>query len=182
MPTYETYEDGIEVKGATVRSMLAGVSDLSSVFENRMRDTLAQNGIEDPQKDEWYPKQAYLDAFAEIEESIGSQTMTNIGKKIPDNAEWPPGIDSVSAGLDSIDDAYQMNHRGGEIGFYETEQVGDSEVLVTCRNPYPCDFDEGLVTGVAEKFSGSVALVDVTEESNPCRNDGGGACVYRVTW
>lgn len=182
MAQYEAFEDGVEVNGQTVSSMIAGAGELSSVFEKRMKETLAEHGIDDPQPGEWYLQQSYLDAFRSVAESIGSQTVTNIGKKIPENAEWPPGIDSVSAGLGSIDDAYQMNHRNGEIGYYEYEETGESEGKVYCKNPYPCDFDKGLVAGVAEKFSPEGALVDVEEEGGTCRASGGEECIYRISW
>ncbi|USZ67034.1 hypothetical protein NGM10_09860 [Halorussus salilacus] len=182
MVQFETFDDGVEAKGQTIKSMLAGAGDLSSVFEKRMNEMLAENGIEDLQADEWYSNQAYLDSFEAVADSIGEQTVANIGKKIPENAEWPPGIDSVSAGLESIDDAYQMNHRGGEIGYYDFELTGDSEGEIACKNPYPCAMDEGLVTAVAEKFSAEGALVEVEEVGDSCRASGGEECVYRVSW
>jgi hypothetical protein len=182
MAQFETFEADVEVNGQTVRSMLAGAGELSSVFEKRMEETLAENGIENARDDEWYSQQAYLDAFESVVDSIGSQTVKNIGKKIPENADWPPGIESATDGLSSVDDAYQMNHRGGEIGHYDFEKTGASEGVMTCRNPYPCDFDQGLVAGVAEKFSPDGAFVEVDEESETCRDDGGDECVYRVSW
>jgi hypothetical protein len=182
MSSTRDYARDIEVTGTSLNSLLDAVSDLSTIFEERTRETLADHGIEDVADGEWYSLSAYLDALAEIGDEIGSQTLTNVGKAIPDNADWPPGIDSVEAGLGSIDDAYQMNHRGGEFGFYEYEQVADGEALVTCENPYPCDFDRGLLAGVAEKFGPEGTIVEVEEESDTCRSDGGERCVYRVLW
>jgi hypothetical protein len=34
-----------------------------------------------------------------------------IGKSIPENAQFPPEINSIEAGLQAIDVAYHMNHR-----------------------------------------------------------------------
>ncbi len=182
MTQFEAFDDGVEVDGQAVRSMLAGVGELSSVFEKRMQETLDEKGIGEPQPGEWYPQQAYLDSFKSVADTIGPQTLRNIGKKIPENAEWPPGIDTVGKGLQSIEEAYQMNHRGGEIGYYEFEETGPNERLVYCKNPYPCDLDVGLITAVAEKFSPDSAIVEVEEESETCRDDGGDECIYRVSW
>lgn len=182
MAQFETFEDGVEVNGKAVSSMLAGVGELSSVFEKRMKETLDEKGIGEPQPDEWYPQQAYLESFKSVADTIGPQTLQNIGKKIPENAEWPPGLDGVADGLRSIDDAYQMNHRGGDIGYYEFEEVGGSEALMHCKNPYPCDLDKGLVSGAAEKFSPEGALVELDEEGDSCRDDGSDECVYRISW
>ncbi|MFC7081641.1 hypothetical protein [Halorussus caseinilyticus] len=147
-----------------------------------MQETLAENGIDEPEPDEWYPQQAYLDAFESIVDSVGSRTVTNVGKKIPENADWPPGIDSVAGGLESINEAYQMNHRNGDIGYYAFEKEGDSEGKVFCKNPYPCDFDRGIVTAVVEEFSPEDALVGVEEVSDQCRASGGNECIYQVSW
>lgn len=75
-----------------------------------------------------------------------------------------------------------MNHRNGDFGVYDYESVGDREALMTCENPYPCAFDRGLITGVVEKFSSEGTLVDIDEESDVCRDDGGQRCVYRASW
>lgn len=178
----ETCDPDIEVTGSSLNSLLDAVSDLSNIFEDQTHETLAKHGIEHVRDDEWYVLRAYLDALADIGENIGPQTLTNVGKAIPDNAEWPPEVDSVSAGLDSIDDAYQMNHRGGEFGCYDHEAVGDREAVMTCENPYPCEFDRGLITGVVQKFGSEGTLVQVEEESDACRSEGGERCVYRVAW
>lgn len=182
MTQFRVFEDGVEVNGQTVLSVVEGAGEVSSVFEDRALKMLAENGIEDPQADEWYPQQAWLDAFQDIADSIGSQTLRNIGKKIPENADWPPDVDTVAGGLESINQAYHMNHRGGEIGYYEFEATGDAEGEVHCKNPYPCDFDKGIVESVTEEFSPDGAFVDVLEESETCRNDGGDECVYSVMW
>lgn len=182
MVQFETFEAGVEVNGQTVTAVVEGAGEVSSVFEDRALEMLAENGIEDPKPDEWYPQQAWLDAFRDISDSIGSQTLRNIGKQIPASADWPPGVDSVAGGLESINDAYHMNHRGGDIGYYEFETVGDKEGKVRCKTPYPCDFDRGIVESVTEEFSPEGAFVDVLEESDQCRDDGGDECVYNVMW
>ena len=181
MTKLEAFDDNVEVEGQAVRSMLDGVAELSSVFEKRMQETLDQKGIGDPQPGEWYPQQAYLDAVGSIADSIGAQTFRNIGKKLPKNTEFPPSIDSVSEALEALEKGYEMNHRGGDSGFYEFEDVGPNEKLVYCKNPYPCDLDVGLITAVAEEFS-SDGIVTVEEESDLCRDDGGDKCSYRVSW
>lgn len=182
MAQFEAFDDDVEVNGQTVQSMIAGAGDVSSIFEDRMEETLADHGIEEPRTDEWYAQQAYLDAFESVADSIGQRTLTNIGKKIPDQADWPPGIDSVPEGLESINEAYQMNHRNGDIGYYEYEPMGDSEGKVFCKNPYPCAFDKGIVKAVVSRFSPESNLVTVSEEGDDCRQSGGDECVYHVSW
>ena len=110
----------------------------------------------------------------------GERTLSNIGQSIPENADWPPGISTVEEGIESIDDAYHMNHRGGEIGHYHFEGESDESVKVRCTNPYPCTFDQGIITATASQFAGS--YVSVEEIGDECRSDDGEECIYRVAW
>jgi predicted hydrocarbon binding protein len=170
-------EDGVEVNGQTVLAFIDGVP---STFEDKAEYILERNGIENPKPDSWHPQQAWLDAFAEMAENIGENTLKNIGKSIPENADWPPGVTSVTEAIESIDDAYHMNHRNGEIGHYHAEAVDDEEVRVRCTNPYPCAFDEGIITATSSKFSDG--YVGIEESGSECRSEGGDECVYKVTW
>lgn len=178
MGEFEPYEPGVEVRGETLQAFVDGIP---SAFEDRANEILARNGISDPQEGEWYPQQAWLDSFADVAEGVGESTLTNIGRSIPANAEWPPGIETVVAGLESIDDAYQMNHRGGEIGEYRVEEIDETTARIHCDNPYACAFDQGIVQATAEEFADS-GVPRVEEVGDDCRSDGGGTCVYEVTW
>lgn len=178
MTQYDAFERGVEVNGKTVLSVVEGVP---SAFEEKALRILAENGIENPDPESWYPQQAWLDAFAEIDERIGESTLNQIGKSIPDNAEWPAEVDSVTGGLESINEAYQMNHRGGGIGHYEAEIIDDTTVHVECRNPYACAFDKGIVKATAKEFVDS-GVPTVSEIGDECRADGGDACLYEVSW
>jgi hypothetical protein len=174
---FETHDDGVEVNGQTVAAFLDGTP---SAFEDRAADLLAAHGIEEPQPGRWYPQQAWLDAFAEIADNVGKQTLRRIGGSIPDNADWPPDATTVAEGIESIDDAYQMNHRGGEIGQYVVESIGDGDAVVRCTNPYPCAFDRGVLDAVAAEFGGGVPSLD--EVGDDCRETGGDECVYELSW
>jgi hypothetical protein len=103
---FEAHDDGVEVNGQTVLAFLDGTP---SAFEDRAAEVLATHGIEEPQPGSWHPQQAWLDAFAEIADNVGERTVRLIGASIPDNADWPPGVTTVAAGVESIDDAYQVS-------------------------------------------------------------------------
>jgi hypothetical protein len=45
-----------------------------------------------------------LDAFKEIDETVGDATLKKIGESIPENADWPEQTETVVEGLDSIDE------------------------------------------------------------------------------
>lgn len=178
MAQYQAFDENVEVNGRTVLSVVDGVS---AAFEGSALEILAENGIVDPDPNEWYPQQAWLDAFAEIDASIGETTLEQIGKSIPDNAEWPEEADSVVDGLNTINRAYQANHRGGTIGYYDATPVDETTVHVECQNPYPCAFDTGIIASVADEFV-ERGFPSVREVGDECRADGGDTCQYEVSW
>jgi hypothetical protein len=177
MGEYEPFDDGVEAKGAAVLSILDGVPD---AFTGTAEEILADHGIEDPQPEEWYDQTAYLEAYETIVEEVGESTLRRIGESTPENAEWPPGVETPMEALESIQAAYEMNHRGGDIGVYEVERVDDSTAEVRCRNPYPCAYDRALVEGTAGMFADG--YVSLSEVGSTCREDGARECVYEVSW
>jgi len=167
------------VNGQTVLSVIAGMG----AFKETAVRLLERHQITNLQPAEWYPQQAWLDAFREIAQKIGAKTLQQIGRSIPKNARFPPGIDSVEKALASLDAAYHMNHRGGEIGRYALTKSDSAKAMLVCRNPYPCEFDLGLIEAVANQFKPAGAMVRVEHDgSKPCRAKQGESCTYLVSW
>ena len=179
MAQFKAFSSGVEVNGETVLSIVDGMG----AFRNKALAILKKNGIEDPKPGQWYLQQAWLDSFKEIADSLGAATLYQIGMKIPENANFPPQVNDPHSGIAAIDMAYHMNHRGGEIGKYGYEKTGDKSVTSVCPNPYPCDFDKGIIFAMANKFKppGSVVKVE-HDDSQPCRKKGGESCTYKITW
>ncbi len=194
MTQFKAFADGIEVKGEAVLALLDGMGAYRSIAQKMLSDV----GIDDPRAGRWYPQQAWLDAFRNIHDDVGASVLFAIGTKIPSNAQFPREIDGLEKALQSIDVAYHMNHRIGEqpmfdpatgrmlegIGHYSYEKTGDKLVKMTCGNPYPCDFDQGIIDAMARKFkpSGSLFLKVKHDDKQPCRKKGADACTYWVTW
>jgi predicted hydrocarbon binding protein len=177
MTEYEPLDPEVEANGRTILSFVRAFPD---ALQERGEEILADNGIEDINEDEWYPQEDWLAAFEDVSESMGDSTLGKIGKEIPRNAEWPPGTDTVVEGVESIDEAYRMNHRNGEIGSYTAKRVEQNKIHVECDNPYPCAFDVGIIKGVVKEFGDSTAFVD--EVGDGCREEGAESCLYEVTW
>jgi len=179
MAQFKAFAPGVQVNGETVLSVVAGMG----AFRSRANKILEENAIANPKPGTWYAQQAWLDAFKDISELLGAHTLFAIGKSIPQNARFPAAIRSVADALGAIDAAYHMNHRGGEIGHYVFNQNGGDSATVVCRNPYPCDFDRGLITGTADKFKSSRTVVRVQhDDGKPCRKRGADSCTYQVKW
>ncbi|MBF5041860.1 hypothetical protein FGE12_05615 [Aggregicoccus sp. 17bor-14] len=132
----------------------------------------------------WYAQQPVLDVFRNIFERIGPSTVRAIGRKVPEWAVFPrtaPG--AIEEALQALQVAYETNHRNGDIGHYRFERTGPRSGRMVCVNPYPCDFDLGLVEAVAEKSRPLHSLrVRVEHAPGDCRKRGDEACAYAVSW
>ena len=181
MAQYKAFATGVEVNGETVLSVVDGMG----VFKSKAYQILERNGIVNPQPGQWYPQQAWLNAFKQIAEEVGENTLYQIGMSIPKNAKFPEGIDTLGKALVSIDQAYHMNHQGGEIGHYTMERIDNHSAKMICNNPYPCDFDRGIIMSFTNIFKplNSDKMAKVRhDDSAPCRKKGGNSCTYIISW
>lgn len=183
MAQYEAFDPDVEVHGRTIRTVVNdALARFSEEYQQTAIEALEAHGVEDPAPDEWYPQQAWLNTFEAIAEEMEPHILDRLGEQIPDVVEWPTGISGVEEGLNAIDEAYQMNHRGDEIGYYRFEPVDERTGEVTCKNPYPCPFDRGLIRAVARRNAPVEAFVFVEELGDTCRREGDDTCTYTVSW
>lgn len=194
MAHFIAFDSKVEVNGETVLSIVDGMG----AFKERTYKFLADNGIQNPEPGKWYSQQAWLNAFKTIVEATGEFTLFNIGKKIPENAQFPPEINTIDKALSAIDVAYHMNHRvNGQvmfdpasgkmlegIGHYGFQKSGEREIRMVCENPYPSDFDRGIIEAMAHKFKPADAGIIIVKlvESEPTRKKGANSCTYSVKW
>lgn len=180
MAQFRAFAQGVEVNGETVLAIVDGMG----YFKKRAYEILATNGIVDPRPGQWYSQQSWLNSFRRISDEIGARTLNNIGMKIPENANFPPDIQTIEQALESIDVAYHMNHRKGEIGRYGYRKTGPRSATMVCENPYPCDFDRGIIEAMAYRFkpAGSMRVTVEHDDTCPCRKLGADSCTYHVKW
>lgn len=179
MAQFKPFAPNVEVNGETV---LTTVNSFPEFMRDVIAELLKKHGIESPRSGNWYSQQAWLACFKEISEQYGGHTLFEIGKKIPSNAKFPPGIDNIEKALSSINVAYQMNHRNGDIGFYKLAEHNKSErkIIMHCKNPYPCDFDRGIIVSMARKFESPVKVR--LDASKPSRKQGADDSWYIVLY
>jgi hypothetical protein len=180
MTMFKAMSPNTQVNGQTVLSVVDGMG----AFKSRAITILSEHGIDDPQPNQWYSQQAWLDAFRTISEKIGPSTLVQIGKTIPKTAAFPPEIDSIEKALAAIDIAYHMNNRGGEIGHYTYSANGSKTTAkMVCNNPFPCDFDRGIIIAMSERFAPKGSSPKVQhDDSQPCRKKGCNSCTYLISW
>jgi len=182
MVEFEPFDDGIEARGNSILVLEDALARFSEEHRQRVREALAEYGITDPETAEWYPQHAELKAFETIANELEPHILDRLGEQVPVAADWPDDIDGVEEALRSINNAYELNHRGGEIGHYEFEKTGDRKGKIECKNPYPCRFDRGLIRGVAQAHSPVESFVFLEERGDNCRRRGDDTCTYTVHW
>jgi hypothetical protein len=192
MVMFKVFEQGMNVNGQTINSIAEAFSSVKFIVDSYFRQTgLPKNSeIKDT---EWYSQQAYLDAFKLIAERVGTTTMFTIGKKIPENAQFPPDINNIEKALASIDIAYHMNHKNASgqvlfnngtmlegIGHYDYTKLPGNKAEIKCENPYHCDFDKGIITTMATRFNQNAKIKH--DDSKGCRKTGSSSCHFIVEW
>jgi hypothetical protein len=191
MTQFVAFRPDVEVVGSVVLSVVDGMGE----FTRKALKILAQHGIKNPEPELWYPQQNWLDAFKTISEKIGPLTLFAIGKRIPEHAEWPPGIETIEQALAGTDATYHLSHRlngkvmydpaTGEmmegIGHYRfTGMTGPTSAEMVCDNPYPSEFDRGIITALCRKFKAGLEVR--LDPSKPTRTQGADSCTYLIEW
>jgi hypothetical protein len=195
---FKPFEPGIEVNGQTVYSVIDGLGK----FKSMAKKYLLQVGIGEMVDNEyeidlngWYSHDNWLKAFESIAKDIGDNTLFQIGLAIPRNAKFPPWVNNIENAIKSIDIAYHMNHRKDDkelfdpqtgkmtegIGHYGFELIQDKKLIISeCKNPYPCKFDQGIITAMAKRFETNANVIH--DDAKPCRKNGADSCTYIITW
>lgn len=179
MKTFVASSPKVEVNGETIYSVIDGMG----AFQSTAIKILDENGIVNPEPGKWFSQQSWLNAFKSISEKIGNATLYSIGQRIPENAKFPPEINDIHKALEAINVAYHMNHRNGIIGDYKYEKTSERSAKIVCTNPYPDEFDRGIISQMGKKFQPAGAFVKVNiDESKPTRTKGGDSSTFLITW
>lgn len=182
MAQFIAFEERVEVSG---QSMLSAIN--ASPFGQEQRSAILRAyGIDKPAAGRWYPQQAWLNAIKELSGEAGDNLLFSIGLSIPEYVVFPSGINTLENALKAIDRAYQMNHRGGEIGSYRVVDFNGraGKAVMVCQTPYPSAFDRGIISRMLEKFrpassSGFSVHLDTSKSS---RIEGKHSCTYNIYW
>lgn len=146
-----------EAHGSSVQNIVEGCG----VFQRRVKTMLADKGITDIDSNKWYDLEVVLSVTNELAQSVGPNVLIEIGKYAPKNAQFPPEIDSFEKALTTLNIAYQMNHRNGNIGEYKVVQEDAKTFKISCNTPYPAKFNLGLLRGLARKFNSFARIEEV---------------------
>lgn len=175
MPRTAASGSRVEVSGETLLALVSVCAEEGP----KGQELLLRHGLTEVGPGRWFPLKACLAALQEL----GEDLQYRVGRRIPDHARFPPGIDSVERALRGLGAAYQVNHRGGPIGYYRVHFKGPRQAEVECQNPYPSAFDQGLIEAIIDHFGLPPAPFEVAlNPSRPTRRSGGESCTFSITW
>jgi len=195
---FKPFEPGIEVFGASIDAIV----DAFKLFPSIALKRLVNAGIGSMRgkdvvvnRDTWYPQANWLSVFEGIASEVGPRALVQIGQHVPKHAPFPPSINDIHGAMGSMDAAYHMNHRKGGrvmfdpatgqmlsgIGNYGYAPVPrERRIISVCENPYPCDFDRGIITALAARFERGSRVTH--DDSAPCRKNGADSCKFIIAW
>jgi len=195
---FKPFEPGIEVRGLGLQWIVGGfriLPDTGLRYLTRYGlTTPGPDGKPTLDPDGWNSLEKFLACFEAVSRDVGPNVLHDIGRNLGLNAPLPPTIRDVDASLRAMDLTYHMFHRKAGavmfdaltgrmlegIGHYGFQRVGtEKKITSVCENPYPCDFDRGVVLGFAGRFEPRAKVEHV---AGPCRKNGADACTYVVTW
>ncbi len=184
MGQFKAFDQRVEISGghlsAIIQAFPAGTEKIAISI-------LTAKGLQDPNPDAWYSLQSVLDVMKDLYESFNPGLLTRIGNRVPQLVQVPPHWKSIDIALKELDVAYKMNHRGGQIGSFVSEDLGTDgglrRIKMISRSHWPCEYDHGIMQGVSERFKEPGMEVFVRKDDKaPCRKSGGDSCTYLVTW
>lgn len=172
----------MEVWGTSILGCIAGLAKAGLPREEAL-ELLGQGGLHEILPDGWYPQQPYLDMLKAVEARYGESALRTMAAQVPGTSAFPPGIETLEQALQSLDIAYQLNHRGGRIGHYACMPLGPRALQMVCENPYGCAFDLGIMDALIQAFRPSGSRPSIIHEvGTACRRLGGTSCTYQILW
>jgi len=164
-------------------AFVESAGNVSPVFERKLRDIMADHGLQDVDEDEWVSLQAVVDTYEETHDEAGPSTMRQAGIENGRVIEWPPEVTTPQDGLAALDDIHQAAFRGGTdhpAGRYTYEKVDATTAKVGLSDDYafPKEIGEGAVKGVVESLADESVVVDVQEDDAAA----GEKAAFVVSW
>jgi hypothetical protein len=191
----EEHFPGIEVGGVSIGAVIDAFQQYPSVVTKY----ITQYGLGSKQGEidraAWYSLDKWLAVYNAIAKEVGVNSLYAIGKRVPENVVFPPNVTDIRSVLGSMNIAYHLNHRkNGELMFDGATGMlldgigsvncefasGENRATLKFENPYPCEFDRGLLHAFAMRFEAAARVVH--DNGAPCRKKGAASCTYVVSW
>ncbi|NDJ78737.1 MAG: hypothetical protein GYB65_21005 [Chloroflexi bacterium] len=180
MPKYELFHPDTEILGQVILDFQRAINS------ERFHDILEDHGLAGIDADTWYPAQAWVDALNAIAHQPSSMMdFVSIGIRQLELALMPPEFDDMPMAeiLRNIEEAYQLNYRGTDIGSISVDVVAENHVRMTVRSFEPDDLWYGNIHGILRRFLEPGTSFTVAYDPTITRHDlGGPHTVFDITW
>lgn len=168
-------EEKREYNGAALNSFILGLGHAHSIVQK----ILADIGVDRIDPDRWYDFEWASSVYYKIGAEVGRAALIEVGRKMIESAEFPPGIDGIHSLLMSLGDAYRLNARGPNIGEITCTIEDEHSATLVWTPKFPCALGIGILEGSCSRY-GAKALVE--HGADGCIDDGGPSCTYHVSW
>lgn len=167
--------DSATVDGCVVGAVVTGVTDTCGHFEGRTRRLLADAGLPRyPEEGDQYDFQRFLSVLNRIGQQTGPNTLTAIGRAVPEALSWPARVDSVGAALDHLGTVFGNVHSDSR--GYTFVSTGTQRGTIKSETAYPAAFERGLLEGIGQHFGRGTGHIDIDEQSVS------GGLRFELTW
>ena len=175
MEEYQSSNRLVQVKGAVI---LDFINSQSSKIEERIK-LLEMYGIKDIDPKKWYSQQSWLNA---LKKSIaGPMSAKIISQRIVSNLTFPEEITNLEQAIFALDQAYQMNHRKGYVGYYKMLKcnIDERNIIFDVNTPYPNSFDSGVLLQLWRCFKPNAVVAQVEGKYDKSSS---GTTMHTLTW
>ncbi len=192
---YIPFQSDVQILGNAIESTIANVGPFRALtIEAMVKTGACPPGTKQLEPQRWYSHKGYLTALRLCAERFGETMLNKAGAEVIRNAVFPRSVTNIHAAFAALDAVFHMNHaiagqplfdpstgtmRDG-IGHYHYERCGARNIVMRCENPYPCEFDRGVLTTLARRFEPLALITHI--DLHECRQRGGSVCAYEITW
>ena len=175
-----TCDPNIEVIGSSV------IAIAKNAQADQIAPFLEKHNLTTIVPDQWYPAQQLLSVMNDLAAASGTTgNFVAIGLEIAKIAPFPPepNFTSLESVLMMWNAIYQNDHRGGDIGFIETDKILDTQYRCTLQHIYPDDLMYGVAFGFAHRLLPSGTEFKVWYDHSILRLDlGGDQTIIHIAW
>jgi hypothetical protein len=131
-----------------------------------------------------WPMWKLVAAFYMVEKRIGPNTVRKAGERIYSTMPWPPQVKSLADALRFTEVAYFESHLRApkeRAGGWRVEAEKPGLTVLADDSPYPCNVNEGVVSGICMAFTGQKPSYRLLDPESSKRS-GGLVTRYEVTF
>lgn len=176
MAQFVAFDETVEIIGYGLQSIFVGIA--ATIGEDKTIKIFKKYDLYPIEEAIWYPQQTCLNILRELDEfadlvAVGFQVFQ------PNNS---PTVKTVVDALNFLDVGYQAIHRGENCGKYEFYLINDQKGRLICHNPYPADFDFGVVYSLLKHYPTNNEMRVVWDKKVPNRKQGADSCELIIEW